>query len=40
MKRASYLHDVGKIGVPMAILDQPAKLTDDEFKKIKDHPLR
>lgn len=33
------LHDIGKIGVPEAILNKPSKLTDDEFKKIKEHPI-
>jgi putative nucleotidyltransferase with HDIG domain len=32
------LHDVGKIGVPEAILNKPAKLTDEEFAIIKLHP--
>ena len=32
------LHDVGKIGVPDAILDKPGKLTDDEYSVIKKHP--
>jgi HD-GYP domain-containing protein (c-di-GMP phosphodiesterase class II) len=33
------LHDVGKIGVPDAILNKPGKLTDDEFAEIKRHPV-
>ncbi len=33
------LHDVGKIGVPDAILNKPGKLTDAEFKEIRLHPL-
>jgi HD-GYP domain-containing protein (c-di-GMP phosphodiesterase class II) len=33
------LHDVGKIGVPEAILSKPAKLTDEEFEFIKRHPV-
>jgi HD-GYP domain-containing protein (c-di-GMP phosphodiesterase class II) len=33
------LHDVGKIGIPDAILTKPGRLTDDEFKKMKEHPL-
>ena len=33
------LHDVGKIGVPDAILNKPAKLTDAEFSQIQLHPL-
>ena len=33
------LHDVGKIGVPDAILNKPGKLTDLEFKEMRLHPL-
>ena len=33
------LHDVGKIGVPDAILNKPGKLTDSEFKEMRLHPL-
>ncbi len=36
--RGGLLHDIGKIGIPLAILDKPAKLTDEEYAKIKDHP--
>lgn len=32
------LHDVGKIGVPDAILTKPGRLTDNEFEKMKEHP--
>lgn len=32
------LHDVGKIGVPDAVINKPAKLTDEEFALIKNHP--
>lgn len=32
------LHDVGKIGVPDEVINKPAKLTDEEFEKIKQHP--
>ena len=35
---AALLHDVGKIGVPDAILRKPGKLTDEEFAAIKQHP--
>ncbi len=34
------LHDVGKIGVPDAVINKPGKLTDEEFEKIKTHPGR
>ena len=33
------LHDVGKIGVPNAIINKPGKLTDEEFAVIKTHPM-
>ena len=33
------LHDVGKIGVPDAIINKPAKLTDEEYAVIKTHPV-
>ncbi len=32
------LHDVGKIGVPEAVLNKPGKLNDEEFAVIKTHP--
>ncbi len=35
---AALLHDVGKIGVPDAILRKPAKLTEEEFTAVKQHP--
>lgn len=33
------LHDVGKIGIPDAIINKPAKLTDEEYSIIKAHPV-
>ena len=33
------LHDVGKIGVPDAILNKPGKLTDSELKEVRQHPV-
>ena len=35
---AGLVHDVGKIGVPEAILTKPGKLLDHEFDSIKRHP--
>ncbi len=32
------LHDVGKIGIPEAVLGKPGKLTDDEFALMRQHP--
>ena len=34
---AAQLHDIGKIGVPDAILNKPGKLTNEEFAEIKKH---
>ena len=31
-------HDIGKIGIPDSILQKEAKLTDDEYSEIKNHP--
>jgi len=36
--RAALLHDVGKAFVPVAILDKPGKLTDEETRVIRMHP--
>jgi HD-GYP domain-containing protein (c-di-GMP phosphodiesterase class II) len=36
---AAYMHDLGKIGVPEHILVKPGKLTEEEFREIKKHPL-
>lgn len=33
------MHDVGKIGIPDAIINKPGALTDEEFKIIKSHPV-
>ena len=33
------VHDIGKIGIPEAILRKPGKLTDEEFDRIKEHPV-
>lgn len=33
------LHDVGKLAVPLEVLNKPGKLTDDEFAQIKLHPV-
>lgn len=38
--RMALLHDVGKIGIPDAVLNKPGKLTDEEFALIKSHTVR
>ena len=35
---ASLMHDVGKLGIPEAILNKPAKLTDEEWITMRLHP--
>jgi putative nucleotidyltransferase with HDIG domain len=35
---AGLLHDIGKMMVPLSILNKPGKLTDDEFVSVKSHP--
>lgn len=38
LRFAGLFHDIGKIGVPDAILTKPTELTDEEFDVIKRHP--
>ena len=37
--RAGLLHDVGKIRIPIDIINKPGKLTDEEYDLIKIHPI-
>ncbi|MBD0383050.1 DUF3369 domain-containing protein [Paenibacillus sedimenti] len=37
VRLASPMHDVGKVGIPDAILNKPGKLTDEEFDIMKTH---
>jgi putative two-component system response regulator len=38
LPRASMLHDIGKVGIPDAILQKPARLSAEEFAVIQRHP--
>ena len=35
---AALMHDIGKLGVPEAILNKPAALSDEEWKVMRTHP--
>lgn len=37
LERETLLHDIGKIGVPDAVLNKPGRLTDEEFAIIQSH---
>ena len=39
MIEAAPMHDIGKIGIPDAILQKPGRLTEEEFEKMKEHPV-
>jgi putative nucleotidyltransferase with HDIG domain len=39
VKMGGILHDIGKIGVPDAILNKAEALTDEEFEIMKQHPV-
>ena len=37
LRKAALLHDIGKIGIPDAILNKPSALTPEEYEKMKSH---
>lgn len=37
---AGLLHDVGKMHVPMNVLNKPGRLDDEEFARVREHPQR
>ena len=39
LEKSAPMHDIGKIGIPDAILQKPGKLTDEEFERMKEHPV-
>lgn len=40
IQMAGILHDVGKIGIDESVLNKPGGLTDEEYKKMKEHPVK
>ena len=39
MRRGALLHDIGKIGIPDAILNKPERLSEEERETMKRHPV-
>jgi putative two-component system response regulator len=39
LRRAGVVHDVGKVAVPDSILLKPGRLTEEEWKVIREHPV-
>jgi len=39
LRNGALLHDIGKIGIPDAVLSKPGRLTDEEFGIMKQHPV-
>lgn len=39
LTKAAPMHDIGKIGIPDAVLQKPGRLTPEEFDIIKQHPI-
>ena len=37
---AGLMHDLGKAVMPLAVLNKPGRLTDDEFQVMRSHPVR
>ncbi len=40
LQRGAYLHDIGKMAIPDQILHKPGPLDDEEWKVMKQHPIR
>jgi putative nucleotidyltransferase with HDIG domain len=40
IRTAALLHDIGKIGIPDALLLKPSRLTEEEYALIRSHPVK
>jgi putative nucleotidyltransferase with HDIG domain len=40
LQRGAYLHDIGKMAIPDNILLKPGPLTEEEWKFMRQHPVR
>lgn len=40
LRQIALMHDIGKIGIPDAILNKPDRLTDEEYEIMKTHVLK
>lgn len=39
LAQSAPMHDIGKVGIPDAILQKPGKLTEEEYEQMKEHPV-
>ena len=39
LRRGAFLHDVGKVGIPDAVLLKPGRLTHEEYELVKQHTI-
>lgn len=39
LRRAGVVHDIGKVAVPDAVLLKPGRLTEEEWKLVREHPV-
>jgi putative two-component system response regulator len=39
LRMGSLLHDIGKLAVPLEVLDKPGRLTPEEYRRIQEHTL-
>ena len=37
IRKIAIMHDIGKIGVPLQLLNKPGRLSDEEFERMKQH---